>query len=357
MIIVRRDEGEDPPHHGGAWKVAYADFVTAMMAFFLLMWLLNATTEAQRTGLADYFAPTNIFGKAATGSGQPFGGKTQNDKGLSVSSEGAARVIKGLHTPQVDVEEDDSDVQAQTLQRNGGANGAAGEQGERNPAERSPAQAARALAATQGRQALAHGGDYAAARLTPAETPETDASVAARARAGAAQADARREQRALEQAGAQLLDAIRRDHALKEVAGQLMIDMVPEGLRIQVIDAERRPMFAIGSAVPNQGVKNLMAKVVSALANLPNSVSIAGHTDSLSFGGQDRSNWDLSSERANAARRILVDAGMAQGRIRSVTGNSDRDLLVPADPLSPSNRRITVVVLRHAPPSNQGGAP
>ena len=87
---------------------------------------------------------------------------------------------------------------------------------------------------------------------------------------------------------------------------------------------------------------------VGALATLPNAVSIAGHTDSLTYGGQDRSNWDLSSERANAARRILVDAGMAQNRIRSVTGNADRDPLVPADPLSPSNRRITVVVLRHA---------
>ena len=158
----------------------------------------------------------------------------------------------------------------------------------------------------------------------------------------------------MEQAGAQLLDAVRRDPSLKDVAGQLMIDTVPEGLRIQVVDAERRPMFGIGSAVANQGVKTLMAKVVGALATLPNAVSIAGHTDSLTYGGQDRSNWDLSSERANAARRILVDAGMAQNRIRSVTGNADRDPLVPADPLSPSNRRITVVVLRHAAGGVQG---
>ena len=78
-IVIRKDEGEDPPHHGGAWKVAYADFVTAMMAFFLLMWLINATTEDQRKGLADYFAPTNLFGHSASGSGKPFGGQTPNE--------------------------------------------------------------------------------------------------------------------------------------------------------------------------------------------------------------------------------------------------------------------------------------
>ena len=80
----------------------------------------------------------------------------------------------------------------------------------------------------------------------------------------------------------------------------------------------------------------------------PNAVSIAGHTDSLTYGGAGKGNWELSSDRANAARRILVEAGLAEARIRSVTGNANRDLLVPADPLSPSNRRITIVVLRHA---------
>lgn len=349
VIIVRRDESEEPPHHGGAWKVAYADFVTAMMAFFLLMWLLNATTEAQRTGLADYFTPTNIFGRAASGSGQPFGGKTPNDVGLSVSSDGAPQVVRGPQAPQVDVDEDDSDIQAQPVQRNGAASGEAGEQGMRRSDAGAPAQRP-----GQGRQALPHGGDYAAASLMPtddrkAEIAAFTSNAAGRETAAAAvQGDAEREQRALEQAGAQLMDAISHDPALRDVAGQLTIDTMPEGLRIQVVDADQRPMFAVGSASPNRRVKALLEKMVSALASLPNAVSIAGHTDSLTYGGAGKGNWELSSDRANAARRILVEAGFAETRIRSVTGNADRDLLVPADPLSPSNRRITVVVLRHA---------
>lgn len=349
MIIVRRDESEDPPHHGGAWKVAYADFVTAMMAFFLLMWLLNATTEAQRTGLADYFTPTNIFGRAASGSGQPFGGKTPNDVGLSVSSDGAPQVVRGREAPQVDVDEDDSDVQAQPVQRNGAASGEAGEQGVRRSDGGAPA-----LRPGQGRHSLPHGGDYTAASLMPADSRKAEV-VAATANslrretaAAAAEGDAEREQRALEQAGAQLLDAIRHDPALRDVVGQLMIDTMPDGLHIQVVDADRRPMFAVGSALPNRRVKDLLEKMVPALAGLSNAVSIAGHTDSLTYGGAGKGNWELSSDRANAARRILVEAGLAEVRIRSVTGNADRDLLVPADPLSPSNRRITIVVLRHA---------
>jgi chemotaxis protein MotB len=193
---------------------------------------------------------------------------------------------------------------------------------------------------------MIQGGDYAAARLPPAP-PGTVTAEAVR-RAAAVQSDSDREERALEQAGSQLLDAIRQDPALKDAMGQIMIDTVPEGLRIQVVDAERRPMFALGSAAPTPRIKALMQKVAPALAGLPNGISIAGHTDSLTYRGQDRGNWELSTDRANASRRVLVEAGMADERIRSVTGNADRDLLVPTEPLNPVNRRITIIVLRHA---------
>src|SRR3984885_10363716 len=116
-IIVRHEEGEEPAHRSGAWKVAYADFITAMMAFFMLMWLLNATTEVQRTGLADYFAPTNLFGRSASGSGKPFGGTTPNDAGSSVSSDGIPQVIKGHQSPQPNVEDADTDTPATPLAR------------------------------------------------------------------------------------------------------------------------------------------------------------------------------------------------------------------------------------------------
>jgi chemotaxis protein MotB len=174
------------------------------------------------------------------------------------------------------------------------------------------------------------------------------AADVARRQAAAIESDGQREQRAMEQAGAQLLAAIRRDPALRDETGQIMVDTVPEGLRIQVVDAERRPMFALGSATPTKQVRELMQKVAPVLAGLPNEVSIAGHTDSLSYRGQEKDNWELSTDRANATRRILVEAGLSDARIRSVTGNADRDLLVPADPLNPANRRITIIVLRHA---------
>ena len=350
VIIIRRDEGEDPPHHGGAWKVAYADFVTAMMAFFLLMWLLNATTEEQRIGLADYFAPTNLFGRSVSGSGQPFGGKTPNDPGVSTSAEGAPQTITGRQPSQRDVDDDDTDLPAQpharSLARPTDAISDA------PAAFTSPLDARNAESAVPpgpNHQPLIKGGDYAAARLTP---PKTTADAATDAQAmrqeDAIEADAQRERRALAKAGADLLDSIQRDPALKDVVGQLMIENVPEGLRIQVVDAERLPMFALGGAEPTKRVRDLMRLVVPALANLSNAISIAGHTDSLSYRGQDKGNWELSSDRANATRRILVEAGMSEARIRSVTGNADRDLLVPGDPLSPANRRISIVVLRHA---------
>jgi chemotaxis protein MotB len=346
-IIIRRDEGEEPAHHGGAWKVAYADFVTAMMAFFLLMWLLNATTEEQRTGLADYFAPPNLFGRAASGSGQPFGGKTSNDAGTSVATSGSPQAIRGQQQPQVNTEDEEAETLSRLPTPMNDTDQAA-EPHDGHPSQ-PDGQGATSVKDGSGKHALAQGGDYAAPRLTPAATPDPKAVSSEKTSAATAvRNDAVRERAALEQAGAQLMDAIRRDPALQDVAGQLTVETVPEALRIQVVDAEARQIFALGSAVPTLRVRNLMQKVVPVLAALPNALSIAGHTDSRSYRGQDKGNWELSADRANATRRILVDAGgLPDDRIRSVTGNADRDLLVSADPFNPANRRITIIVLRH----------
>jgi chemotaxis protein MotB len=357
-----------------------------MMAFFMLMWLLNATTEVQRTGLADYFAPTNLFGRSASGSGKPFGGKTPNDQGTSVSSDGTPQVITGHQSPQLDVDEDPTvntmatpvnrtnpqtdqgpdhgpdqgtdqgtgqgTDQATDQRTNLGASRTANDDDNLGQASRDGARAGAAIQAGTGREAMIRGGDYAAARLTPEPNRDKPADPAAvdvaRRQAAAIQSDADREQRAMDQAAAQLMSAIRHDPALQDATGQILVDSVPEGLRIQVVDAEHQPMFALGSAIPTARVKELMQKVVPALAGLPNAISIAGHTDSLTYRGQEKGNWELSTDRANATRRILMEAGLADERIRSVTGNADRDLLVPADPTNPANRRITIVVLRHA---------
>ncbi|MFC7689139.1 flagellar motor protein MotB [Paeniroseomonas aquatica] len=130
-----------------------------------------------------------------------------------------------------------------------------------------------------------------------------------------------------------------------------MVEQVPEGLRIQLLDAERRPMFPIGGTAPNERARALLQKVIGIAARLPNALAIAGHTDATPFRGQDRSNWELSADRANAVRRIMVEGGIAEGRLSSVTGHADRSLLLPDEPTNPANRRVAITLLRALPES------
>ncbi|MBC7800190.1 MAG: chemotaxis protein MotB, partial [Gemmatimonadaceae bacterium] len=116
-IIIRKEEVVEGGHHGGAWKVAYADFVTAMMAFFLLMWLLNATTQEQKRGLADYFSPNNLMARTTSGFGAPFGGLTPNIDGSLASDRGAVQVTMGETNPMIDAEESESETPAQSTRR------------------------------------------------------------------------------------------------------------------------------------------------------------------------------------------------------------------------------------------------
>ena len=147
-------------------------------------------------------------------------------------------------------------------------------------------------------------------------------------------------------AAEQIREAVRSDPALAGLANQLAIDLTPEGLRIQILDEDRSPMFATGSAVPNDRARQLLQKVAPVLVRLPEAISLSGHTDSTPFRGGERTNWELSAERANATRRLLLEAGLPEYRIRNVTGNADRDPLLPQDPLAAANRRIAIVVLR-----------
>ena len=333
-IVVRREEVVEIGRHTGAWKVAYADFVTAMMAFFLLMWLLNATTEDQRRGLADYFSPMNIFGRTVSGNGRPFGGRTPHEEGHAVSVLGQVEILTGPEQVQLEIEADESDTRAEPQQfREGGESpqphAAGGPRAEPDPASG-------AADAPE-----ADGGDYARQAAMPSEATEPPPDPQHRQ-----EGRAQREARSFAEAAEAIRDSLRADPRIADMTQQLAIDTTPEGLRVQLIDAERQPMFALGASVPNERARLLMAKIAPALARLPNPVSIAGHTDAAPFRGSDRSNWELSAERANATRRVLVDAGLPEDRIRSVTGNADRDLLVPQDPLAASNRRIAIVVLR-----------
>jgi chemotaxis protein MotB len=331
LIVIKREDGGEGGHHGGAWKVAYADFVTAMMAFFLVMWLINATTEEQKRGIADYFSPTATLGRSSSGNGQPFGGHTPFDQGALVSERGAMSIVQARAIAPPDPDEDDADssTRANTpnVEHNSGL--------ERGTATGN--------AATAGPQAGIHapgGGPAMNDAAAPQASPQTTAMLRAELE--------RRERAAFEQAAAQIREAVRADPELAELARQLTIDQTPEGLRIQLLDEDRQPMFATGSSVLQDRARLLLAKVGPVLAKLTEAISISGHTDAAPYRGNDKTNWELSAERANATRRLLIEAGLQEDRIRSVTGNADRDPLLPADPMAAANRRIAIVVLRTA---------
>jgi chemotaxis protein MotB len=319
ITIIRREEVVEAAHHGGAWKVAYADFVTAMMAFFLLMWLLNATTEKQRRGLADYFSPTLATANSRSGSGMPLAGKSPFEDGEAVSDKGAIAAING-HAPPADVDDDDSDtVVTRTVHSQ--ATDDEGADGGRPEGGRADGKAG-------------HGGK------SPADITATQ-KAAALAR--------QQEQSAFAQAAATMQQLVAADPTLAPLAKQLSIDLTPQGLRVQIRDEDKHPMFATGSAEPNDATRALLARLMPVLAKLQEPISISGFTDGAPYNGKGRTNWDLSTERANATRRLLLEEGLPDGRIKDVVGHADRDLLLPADPLASANRRIAITLLRTAP--------
>jgi chemotaxis protein MotB len=329
-IVLKREEAAGDGHHGGAWKVAYADFVTAMMAFFLLMWLLNATSDDQRRGLADYFAPSNALGRSATGSGEPFGGSTPNSDGAMVSDNGAIRLEQGRAPVRLDIEDDGpSDAPPET----------AAPQPPQPPGEAAP----------QASGAVATDGAAPPGTIPPGTIPPGATEAAALGEAALRAELAKREARAFEQAAAEIRAAVQDDPALADLARQLVVEQVQEGLRIQILDADRQAMFPVGGASPNDRARALLAKVAAVAARLPNGLAIAGHTDATPFRGADRSNWELSAERANAVRRLLLDQGIAEARLQSVAGHADRMPLLPAEPLAAGNRRVAITLLRAVP--------
>jgi chemotaxis protein MotB len=373
-IVLKREEAAGHGHHGGAWKVAYADFVTAMMAFFLLMWLLNATSEEQRRGLADYFAPSNVFGRSTSGTGQPFGGKTLNSEGGLASDAGAIRMERGPVPVRLDIEDEDGEAPLTHTAPEPGAPPAEAVARVEEPEARDagtddarPEPAAAEAEATAEapppppatREAQAAAAQPAPDAAAPAAVgappaPERLADAALRAEMH------RRERAAFERAAAELRGAVRDDPGLAELARQLVVEQVPEGLRIQILDADRQPMFSSGGAVPNERARLLLQKVAQVVARLPNALAIAGHTDSSPFrGGGGYGNWELSAERANAARRLLLEGGVSEARLQSVAGHADRSPLLPAEPLAAANRRVAITLLRQAPaaPDAPAGAP
>ena len=308
VIIKKVKKGGHGGHHGGAWKVAYADFVTAMMAFFLLLWLLNATTEDQKKGIADYFSPMSVS-RSTSGAGGVLGGRTLVVDGNKLSENGVPSMVMSIAPPPREEEEEPED------QKNDNSDPRA----ERGKAQR----------------------DFAS-RQGDRERGVSDKEVAQRL--------AEKEQESLQKAEAALRQAIQEAPALRELARNIIVDNTPEGLRIQLVDQEQQSMFPSGSASLNDRAKNLTQLVAQVVAKLPNKLSVSGHTDATPFRfGNTYGNWELSTDRANAARRALIENGVDPARFRLVTGNADRQPLITSDPYNPSNRRIAIVLLRDQP--------
>src|SRR4051812_12037116 len=284
VVIKRIKKGGHGGHHGGAWKVAYADFVTAMMAFFLLMWLINTTTPEQKRGIADYFAPQSIA-QTVSGSGGVLGGKVMGED--SAHAGGAQSVMQKQSPP--------SPSSAAKGLTNGSAQGGAGSDAD---------------AAANGK--LGQDGDFA-------------------------------------HAAEAIHQAVQNNPDIANLSHQVITENTPQGLRIQLVDQDGRPMFQQGSSEPLPQTKKLLAAIGGIVSTLSNRVSIAGHSTGNDAAGADGT-WELSATRANAARAQLQTGGLVSDRIYEVAGKAGSEPLLPEDPNASANRRLSIMLLREAPP-------
>ena len=270
-IIVKKIKKGGHAVHGGAWKIAYADFVTAMMAFFLLMWLLGSTSEGDKKGLSDYFtAPLKVAMMGGSGAGA------------------SNSVIQGGGSD---------------LTQNSGQNKKEG---------------------------------------TPDPIMAKKAAIES-AKAEVAKQDAKK----LAALSAKIASVISNNPRLAEFSSQIRLETTPDGLQIQIVDDQNRAMFDVGSALVKPYMRDILREIGNALNGVDNKISLDGHTDRSPYGSGERgySNWELSADRANSSRRELASAGMPDEKLARVTGLASSSLLDAANPLSPTNRRITILVM------------
>ena len=258
-IIIKRKKVVAGGHHGGSWKVAFADFATAMMAFFLVLWLTATASPEQKKAVEGYFR--DPVGFTEGGSPNP------------VDLEGSASVVNeaspDIESSQIQIEDEVVDELSETL-----------------------------------------------------------------------------EQRRMQELFQELKEQIKQDETLQEFKDQLLIDITDEGLRIQIVDRSGRPMFDSGRAELKYYSQDILFELAKTLGSVNNKLSITGHTDSTPFSGRPGyTNWELSADRANTARRALVAGGVRQQQIARVVGLSDSVLFDSEDPNAPVNRRISIIVL------------
>ena len=270
-IVIKRIKKVSGGHHGGAWKIAYADFVTAMMAFFLLMWLLGSTSTGDLQGISDYFkTPLKVALTGGSGSGD------------------SSSLIKGG---------------GQDLMRSAG-------------------------------------------QVRRGEVREKKNTV----NMAALRAERAQEKDKLSKLKERVEDVIFKSPALQDMRDQIRLELTVDGLSIQIVDANNRPMFASGSSVVQVAMRDLLRTLGGLLNDVENPISLTGHTDAAPYVGGNRgySNWELSADRANASRRELIAGGMKGDKVLRVMGVGPVVPLDKTNPLDPMNRRIAIVVLNQA---------
>jgi chemotaxis protein MotB len=267
-IVVKRVKKAHGGGHGGAWKIAYADFVTAMMAFFLLMWLLGSTTKGDLEGIAQYFkTPLKVAMSGGSGSGD------------------SSSILQGG---------------GKDLTRRDGQ--------------------------------VKHGD-------VPADKKTYDLSAAKAALE-------REEAGRLQALKAKIELTIETNPMLKKYKNQLLLDITSEGLRIQIVDEQNRPMFALARAELQPYTRDILEVIGSSLNDVPNKIGLSGHTDATPYmSDAGYSNWELSADRANASRRELVKGGMKDEKVLRVVGLASAAPLDRQDPFDPINRRISIIVM------------
>ena len=272
-IIVKKIKKGGGGHHGGAWKIAYADFVTAMMAFFLLMWLLGSTSKAQKAGISDYFkTPLMVAIKNTGGPAVGASDSIMKDTGG-----------KDITKKQGQVKPDD------------------GSKGKEKSVDIKEAEEA----------------------MKKAETAK------------------------LEELKEKMEKAISDSPELSKFKNQLLMDLTSEGLRVQIVDEQNRPMFNSSKADMQPYAKKILQEIGKVLNGVNNKVSLCGHTDAVPYAGGEAgySNWELSSDRANASRREMISGGMDESKIVRVVGLGSASLFDKDNPFNPTNRRISIIVM------------
>jgi chemotaxis protein MotB len=299
-IIIKKIKKKGHAHHGGAWKIAYADFVTAMMAFFLLMWLISMTTPEQKEGLANYFAPASLS-MTTSGAGGVMGGNAMDNSGNQMSGSSADVIEDRPASPQ-------SSAEGTTETHIGG------------PARQ-------------------QGSEQQASSDSEFNLKSIDTQ-------------------AFHSAAASIKQAWQSLPEVTPFLDNLLIEETEEGLDIQIVDQQGRPMFPEGSKYPMEQTRAAIAAIAPVLQTLNAQISISGHTaaggryDNPRYGP-----WELSADRANVVRSVLGEFGMGEDRVKSVIGRATDEPFFPNDPYMAANERVRITVLHAPPPVPVGLAP